>query len=140
MEESAYQRKPTIAPKDLQTLFRVFLSHYQSLFCTTYCSRPRVATMDPTGHLRSLAFDIKHIRNLWAHQHTFSPRETYRCVEVVVWFFEQLNHRQPELEKIRLLVLQDMCLQVSAQSDAIRSSESTLDRCQLSQSQRPRIL
>jgi len=49
---------------------------------------------------------------MWAHQHAFSSREAYRAVELMNWFFEHLNHKVEELENIRKLFLQSMCLEV----------------------------
>lgn len=53
---------------DFATLFNIFIEHWEKTF----------SYLDPTNHLRTLVFEIKYIRNQWAHQYNFNVRETYR--------------------------------------------------------------
>eukprot|EP00831_Metopus_contortus_P005204 TRINITY_DN11958_c0_g1_i1.p1 TRINITY_DN11958_c0_g1~~TRINITY_DN11958_c0_g1_i1.p1 ORF type:complete len:179 (-),score=0.22 TRINITY_DN11958_c0_g1_i1:152-688(-) len=111
MNNPIHSKKAVLSTKDLQLLFRVFTDHYMPVFS----KKPllmRVDELDPTGHVRTLIFHIKYIRNSWAHQSDFSIRVAYRVVETIIWFFDQLRHSEKELESIRLILLKAMCATV----------------------------
>ena len=112
--ESKYRKKALIRSALNRTgIYKIFLAYFlRIIMLYLVIFLIILVDSDPTGHIRTLIFDIKYIRNLWAHQHIFTVRETYRAVEVINWFFEQLNYKVPDLEELRKILLKEMFFQV----------------------------
>jgi hypothetical protein len=68
-------REPRLAsahPPDVQALFRIYLEHWGPVFSTI---------LTPAD--RSLIFELKDVRNLWAHERRISLDEAYRALDSV---------------------------------------------------------
>lgn len=83
---------------DFINWFGAFIRYWDSVFSKQF------ANQLPKSHL----FSIKNYRNQWAHSYSFSLRETYRVIDIIQLFYEEIGAPVDDMNMIRLRVLDDL--------------------------------
>ncbi len=69
-----------------------------------------------SAYMKTLLFEIKHYRNLWAHQAEFNVRQVYRVVDSVLFVAEGMSFEKRSEIYIKLVDIQSFCMKKLAQS------------------------
>jgi len=80
---------------DFSNCFSVFIQFWETLFSKNH----------PNNSPKSYIFLIKQFRNQWAHNYSFSLRDSYRVADTIQLFFEVIEAPTEEINMIRLVVL-----------------------------------
>lgn len=80
---------------DFLAWFNIFIKFWERLFSREHCNN------SPKSYL----FLIKHYRNQWAHNYSFTLRDAYRVVDTIQLFFEEIKAPTDEINMLRLIIL-----------------------------------
>ncbi|KAL9645553.1 hypothetical protein ABK040_000616 [Willaertia magna] len=89
------KNKPQILNFDTQNIIQIILRFWNELFSSSQ--------RNLTNSEKHLLFELRICRNIWAHQHYITLRDTYRYLDTIQRLIDIFPDKKQEIEKIEKL-------------------------------------